>query len=1037
LIIDTPTPLFRITLYSILLLLLPAMLLAQQRKYVFNRLSTKDGLASNHVRTILQDQKGFMWLGTSNGLQRYDGRKVVMFRPPIGAAGYLPAGPIYQVMEDAKHNFWVHAGQEFGIFDPVTFHFKKAIIKTTGEVPPRAEYFLWQDSKGNIFLIITRYGVLAYNEQTNTFQQEENRFRAPKNWSVGSIIEDPRTGNYWLSADSGLAVYNTRTRALSYYGHNTEGHPILDNRVFKEGIMAFFIDRQQRAWATIWDPHIAREKSLCYDLKASSFTKDTAGLAHHQSIYKELRNFTQRTDGTIWAYGQLMLLEYDTLNHRFEYMRDEFVNDYDIKYDMVYCMYEDREQNTWIGTDEGVYIFNPVKQVFNNIVMRRKATENGLTDMQVTGLTQTNNQDIYLSSWGLGTLSFDSNLVHTKNTIMKGVPQGPNDGNYGMQWDIQEETKTGMLWIACQTGRIIVHNPATGKSSFYELPQAQQRTIRQITEDPAGNIWLATQYGQLFKWDAAAGYGRNFMKGFSLVQDINTIVYRMITDRQGYLWLATHMKGLFRVDPKSGKTVAHYGTGSGKGKSLYSDVCGDLMQYNDSLLFVCTGALNLLNIKTGSIQQITTDDGLPSMSVNSIEKDNDGNLWLGLMDGICRYNLKRKVFTFFGQKDGIIYGNFQYNASIKLSNGQLAFGNPHNFVFFRPEIAYNSPPPLDVTITDFKLFNAYLPPDSIMKLDRVNLQYTQNSITIEFAALSFLQRDKIVYYYQLQGLNKDWQRADKGLFANYASLPPGHYTFRVMCENADGVESKNITSLRIYIRPPFWRTWWFLTLVGIAIVALIYFIHRLRVNQLLSMEKVRTRIARDLHDDMGSTLSTINILSEMAKMKVNKDTGKTSEYLEKISDNSSRMMEAMDDIVWSINPMNDSMLRITARMREFATGVLEARNIDFTFRVDERVQDLKLDMEARRDLFLLFKEAVNNLAKYSQCKNAVIDLSIEKDKLLLMLIKDDGVGFDMSNAEEGNGLINMKKRAQSLNGHLLIESKPGAGTKVLLEAPLT
>jgi nitrate/nitrite-specific signal transduction histidine kinase len=323
-----------------------------------------------------------------------------------------------------------------------------------------------------------------------------------------------------------------------------------------------------------------------------------------------------------------------------------------------------------------------------------------------------------------------------------------------------------------------------------------------------------------------------------------------------------------------------------------------------------------------------------------------------------------------------------------------------------------------------------------MKLDRVDLRHTQNSITIEFAALSFLQRDKIVYYYQLEGMDKDWIRPDKGLFANYASLPSGHYTFKVMCENADGVESKHITTLKIYIHPPFYRTWWFLSLIVIGIAAIIYFFHRMRVNRLLGMEKVRSRIARDLHDDMGSTLSTINILSEMAKMKVDKDAVKTSEYLNKISDNSSRMMEAMDDIVWSINPMNDSMQRITARMREFATGVLEARDIDFRFGVDEQVQLLKLDMEARRDLFLLFKEAVNNLAKYSQCRHANIEIFIAGKKLV-MKIADDGVGFDINNADTGNGLYNMQKRAQSLQGKLVIDAQPGKGTKVLLEMPLS
>lgn len=1027
-------PLFRLTLYSILLVCLPSLLLAQHRKHVFNRLSAKDGLASNHVHSILQDQKGFIWLATANGLQRYDGRKIVMFRPPVGDKNYLPAVPIKQIARDIHHNFWVRMEQEAGIFDPVTFRYKKAIIKTEGEVPPRAEYFLWLDSKGNIFLIITRYGILAYDSKTNTFSKDENRIRVPKGWCASHIVEDPKTGSYWIGADSGLALYNPRTKSLSYPTHNTEHQPILDNPLLKEPVTALFLDKQSRLWITAWDAPKEPEKFYCYDLVSNKMTKDTAGLRVRTSIYKELVGYSQQSHGSIWAYGKMMLLEFDTLTKQFEYIRNESADDYDIKYDEVYCMYEDREQNTWIGTDEGVYVFNPSRQVFNTIAMQGPPPDNRKIDMQVNAVLQRNNKDLLIGTWGMGTLSFDTNFLAYKNTILKGMP--PGETAYTMQWDLHEEKRTGRIWVGCQDGRLIVHDPATGKSIFHKLPLTEQRTIRQITEDKAGNIWLATQYGHIIKWDPAAGYGKDFMRGFSLVQHINTIVYRMIPDSADYLWLCTHMKGVYRINPATGKIENHYDTKGGAGKSLYADLAGDILQYNDSLYFISSGALNLLNKNTGTIQLITTDDGLPSMSVKSMEKDEEGNLWLGLADGICRYNYKRKVFTLFTQKDGIIYSNFEYNASTRLHDGRLFFGNPHNFVFFQPRIAYNASQPLDVTITDFKLFNTYLPPDSIMKLDRVELAYTQNSITIEFAALSFLQRDKIVYFYQLEGINKEWVRPDKGLFANYTSLPPGHYTFKVMCENANGVESKNITTLKIYIHPPYWRTWWFLSLVGIAVAGLIYFIHRLRVNRLLGMEKVRTRIARDLHDDMGSTLSTINILSEMAKMKVQKDADKTSEYLDKISDNSSRMMEAMDDIVWSINPMNDSMQRITARMREFATGVLEARNIDFTFRVDEEVQDLKLDMEARRDFFLLFKEAVNNLAKYSQCRHAIIDISIQRERLI-MKIMDDGIGFDVQQADSGNGLFNMKKRAQSLNGQLTMESAPGQGTRVLLDVPLT
>lgn len=1034
-VIDIPPPLFRPIVYSILLVSLPGLLFARQhRKYVFTRLSAKDGLASNHVYSILQDQKGFMWLGTANGLQRYDGRKIVMFRPPAGNVNYLPAAPISQVFQDVKHNFWVRMDREVGIFDPVTYQYKKATVVTTREVSPRAEYFLWQDNKGNVFLIITRYGVLAYDWVSNSFKQDDHRIRIPHNWNVRKLFEDAKTGHYWMTADSGLAMYNPRNCSLNYYGHNTEHVSILDHPALKEPVTVFFIDKERRGWITTWNAMKAREQFYCVDMQSGIFTKDTAGLKVFPSLYKELNGFRQSSNGSLWAYGERLLMEFDSASRRFDYFRDDHIDDYGIKYDMVYCMYEDRELNTWIGTDEGVYIFNPARQVFNSIVMREKKRSNTWKDMQVTAFLQRNNKDLLVASWGMGTLSFDSTWMHYHNDVLKGAPV--KDAAYTMQWDLLEEKRTGLIWIACQDGRLIVYDPVKKKSSFYILPAAALRTIRQLSEDADGNIWLTTQYGHLIKWDVSVGYGAKFLEGFSVVQNVQTIVYKMMIDTEGFIWLCTHKKGVYKVDAKSGSIVAHYEAKQAFGKSLHGDIASDILQYNDSLFYICTGALNILNTNTGHIQVITNYEGLPSMSVRSIEKANDGTVWLGLADGICRYNPRRKVFTLFTQKDGIIYSNFENNASIRLHNGSMVFGNPHNMVFFQPEVAYSSLLPPDVTITDFKLFNAYLPSDSIMKLDRVDLRHTQNSITIEFAALSFLQRDKIVYYYQLEGMDKDWIRPDKGLFANYASLPSGHYTFKVMCENADGVESKHITTLKIYIHPPFYRTWWFLSLIVIGIAALIYFIHRMRVNRLLGMEKVRSRIARDLHDDMGSTLSTINILSEMAKMKVDKDAVKTSEYLNKISDNSSRMMEAMDDIVWSINPMNDSMQRITARMREFATGVLEARDINFRFGVDEQVQLLKLDMEARRDLFLLFKEAVNNLVKYSQCHHANIEIFIASKKLV-MKITDDGVGFDINNADTGNGLHNMQKRAQSLKGTLVIDSQPGKGTKVLLEMPLS
>ena len=323
-----------------------------------------------------------------------------------------------------------------------------------------------------------------------------------------------------------------------------------------------------------------------------------------------------------------------------------------------------------------------------------------------------------------------------------------------------------------------------------------------------------------------------------------------------------------------------------------------------------------------------------------------------------------------------------------------------------------------------------------MQLPQIKLTPDENSFSIYFSSLSFQQRDRLTYYFKMEGVDKDWQVADGVYFQNYALLPPGDYIFKVYAENVEGIRSANTTEFRITIKPPFYRTRWFISTIFFLVLLFIYLVHRERVNKLLAVEKIRNRVARALHDDMGSTLSTINILSSMAKSKMNSDPVKTATYISKISDNSQRMMEAMDDIVWSIKPSNDSMQRVTARMREMATSVLEAKDITLHFTVDEEVFDVKLNMEARRDFFLIFKEALNNAAKYAKATEVWVNIALQ-NRQLSFTIKDNGIGFDVSRADGGNGLGNMQKRADGVNGKLRIRSTAGQGTEVRLTVPIS
>ena len=467
---------------------------------------------------------------------------------------------------------------------------------------------------------------------------------------------------------------------------------------------------------------------------------------------------------------------------------------------------------------------------------------------------------------------------------------------------------------------------------------------------------------------------------------------------------------------------------------MFSNTGTDIEQLENNKIVFGAGALHFIDKKDGSVSILQYEDGLPSNTVARLRTDEKGFLWIITTSGLCRYNPENNHITPYGRKDGVVLAEQTIVADYATKNDNILFAGSNALLMFNPAILSATQQPPDVTITDFKLFNQYLPVDSLMRNSQIKLNYDENSMSIYFASLSYRQRDKLTYYYKMQGIDKEWIKADRSYFANYSLLPPGKYTFKIYCENIEGWRSNKTTELSIYIKPQFWRTWWFLSTLLFIVALIIYEVHELRVNKLLAVETLRHRVARDLHDDMGSTLSTINILSSMAKSRINEDAVKTNEYLIKISEYSERMMDAMDDIVWSIKPSNDSMQKVTARMREFATNVLEAKEIDFDFVVGEHVNDVKLDMEARRDFFLVFKEAVNNAAKYSKAKKVLIRLTMQ-NKNLQLVVKDDGAGFNPAEAD-GNGLGNMQKRAENMNGNVTIKSFIGEGTMVRLSIPV-
>jgi signal transduction histidine kinase len=309
----------------------------------------------------------------------------------------------------------------------------------------------------------------------------------------------------------------------------------------------------------------------------------------------------------------------------------------------------------------------------------------------------------------------------------------------------------------------------------------------------------------------------------------------------------------------------------------------------------------------------------------------------------------------------------------------------------------------------------------------MELKHDNNFITFHFSSLRFFEQ-ALQFRYRLVGLQETWSDPQSDNTAAYTSLPPGRFTFQVQAVNPEGLESP-ITELSFRIFPPWYVTWWFRTLLFLSFIALTYAIFRYRELQRLQQEKLRLSIARDLHDEMGSTLSSISILSEAAMRHLQEDIDRAR--FGTIGARARQVMEAMSDIVWSVNPRNDSMANILQRMKEFSVELFESQGIALHFEADETVKTLNLPMEQRKDFYLLFKEAANNAAKYSGATEVWVLVQSNKDGLRLE-VRDNGRGFDPATVKQGNGLWNMQRRAERMGGEFELESKIREGTRVEL-----
>jgi len=995
----------------------------EDREYVFDHLDKTDGLTSKIVTSTVQDHNGFIWLGTGRGLFRYDGTHLKNFTILGDNRESFPHEGVMEIVEGQDDNIWIRfVGEQVGVLNPVTGKFRRIPINREA-IPNRGGIArLVSDKYGNIVFMNATDALYTYNKEADEFAAKYNFIKLPSGWTPNGLNYDSSTDSYWIGCHQGLAKYNMKTKTLSYTGNNVENVWAIDGSKYQRSIFHVVVDKRNRTWVVSWPPPpLNKLKLICHDAEKKTRTEYDLQLDKYVGGYYEILGLTVQTNGSVWVYGMPFIGHLNEETGIFQFLSKKYTNRYSIEFNHVYSVYNDREENLWVNTDMGAYIFNPEAQVFRRV--RNRLPTGEIRENSVNDILYTQNNEIWVATWGEGIFVYDKNF----NLAKEGYQLNKRLEAF-MVWDLIQR-KNGDIWVGQQEGFLSVYDPKTGKShnSFPKL--LNRRTIRQLYEDQYGRVWLGTQAGRVVRWDPEAAK-KNFEDGFSLIQDLEYVINSFMMDSKGFLWVCTDVVGLFKLDPVSGRILEHYRYTDGKEKSLFNMGTSDVIELDDSLLMVLNRGISILNRNTGKFRHIGEKEGLHANNAHSAVQDKKGYFWLSTDEGILRYNFQNNIITAPSHEEGFVEARMILSALAPLPDGRIAMGTEHDVIVFDPEKTF---PDLDIPqarLTDFQIGSKFLTADSLMEQKHVNIEYGKTSIVIYYSSMSQLQRSQLRYYYKLEGLDKDWIAGDMQQKAQYSFLPSGHYQFKVKAVNAYGKSSEE-TTLKIYVRPPFWRAPWFYGLLVLIATIIVYQYYKGSIQRRRNEDEIRNRIATNLHESLSATLASVNVLGEMAKMKIDRDAEGAKEYISKITRSTSNSMEAMDDILWCINPENDSMLKTAERMKKIANEMLSLKNIAYNFNIDETVLRMRMDMQYRNGLLGLYKTIIKEVAENSQCYQVNIDFQRSNGHLQLS-VEDDGKGYNLEDTEVRKGVEEFNRKVQEIKGSVEVQSHPGKGTRVVL-----
>ncbi len=988
-------------------LLLSALLLATLRgfsqqgsNFLFTHLSQSDGLLHNNVLSVTQDGKGFIWVATQNGLQRYDGSRFTtypemlnnpddgltynaeMFADKTNNTVWISNNSGIERLDLARNRFSLYNQQQ--LLNDAAYHY------TVYRTPDQHRYLL----DHNV--------IFEIDSATNKPVLFRFNFLPPNNAQASFVATDTLGQRTWavIGADK-ILMFDKRTGMGHVSPEATPAHPLLDKRSFKNdgiGFRFIMIDSRQNIWLSTWGDDLYRydallNKVFTYSLRALSPTVRPQGI----DILIPLVNTMLEDDHHhVWIGTENRgLLSYDLESDEFtRLLSTESPSQGLDYYTKVYSLFQDKDQNIWVGTDKGISIFNPYRQYFTSI---RHSDENPNTieKGEILNVIQVSNGDLYIGSWGGGMAIYDSRGNFKKNVHFPGATE------QNFIWSFSQFNENE-LWLGCQAGFLIKYNMATGAYTSSQPEVFASSTIRWMQKDQWDNTWFGVQNGKIMRWDKAMN--RFIFSGYPRGKPSRGNVLNMLIDHEHRFWVSTS-NGFKEFDPVRMVYKTEWTPDGNHSAGLSGKTCQGIEEYNDSTLLIATnyGGLNVFNKRSGRFTTLGVKDGLPSNTIYAVKKGNEGYVWITTDYGLYQYHPILKKLVPYRLEKGVITSSFFSTVFLPLRSGQWLTHSIAEAVIFDPlQLAIPEKLPR-VEVTGFRVYERPIEIDSLLfRGAAMELGYRDNFITIEFAALNFSSLHEHNFEYKLAGVDKDWVNGKGNRFASYTDLKPGEYLFQVRAGN--GISTGEVSTFRIIIHPPFWKTWWFMAIVGLLLLLAIFGLIKWRESNLkaIQAEKLKLQETQIQIYSMNEQLSKaklealrsqmnphfiFNCINSIDALIQSNDKYHATVYLNKFAKLIRNVLDSSKQNVVLLSKDLDT-LRLYIELEQ-----LRHEN-KFTAEVKAEEQLLMDDFKVPPLIVQPFVEnAILHGLRYRPDNNGKLFISVErKGDLLRYLIEDNGVG---------------------------------------------